>query len=134
MILGGTDTTSGTMTYAIKMLSEYPNVQEKLYEEIITVIGKDATPQYEQLQESSMPYLNMVIKEIQRLSLLIANITRESTKETIIGNAVFPKGTSFWLSVAQMQRDPKHWKDPLVFLPERWSADGTAEGIPINPK
>lgn len=134
MILGGNDTTSAMMGYVVKLLSEYPHVQEKLYEEIITVIGKDAIPQYEQLNENAMPYLDKVVKECQRLSLVVANIFRSSTKEVVINNVTFPKGTNFWLAVSQMHRDPKHWKDPLVFLPERWDADGIANGGLVNPK
>lgn len=133
-ILVGSDTTSGTMAYAIKLLSEHPHVQEKLYEEIIDVIGKDATPRYDQLQEINMPYLDKVVKEVQRLALVVPALVRSSSKEISIRNVVFPKNTTFWLALSQMHRDPKYWKDPLAFLPERWEADGIVNGGPVNPK
>ena len=39
------DTTGGTMAYALLWLVLHPDVQEKCYQEIVRVIGKDRSPQ-----------------------------------------------------------------------------------------
>ena len=40
----GGETTSNTINFTIKLLAAYPFVQEKMYQEILQVIGKDRLP------------------------------------------------------------------------------------------
>ena len=44
-LMGSADTTSGTLAYACLWLMLHPDVQERCYQEIVTVVGKDRLPQ-----------------------------------------------------------------------------------------
>lgn len=63
----GHDTTTSAMTFALYAISRHPDVQKKLYEEIVEIVGKDRnTPlTYRHLQ--SLKYMELVIKETLRL-------------------------------------------------------------------
>ena len=45
LFMAGSDTTAGTMAYALLWLTVNPEVQKKCYAEILKLIGKDRLPQ-----------------------------------------------------------------------------------------
>ena len=63
--VAGLDTTSSTMAFLVHNLLHNPDVQEKVYEEIVSVVGESETVSFEQVQ--SLKYLNNVIYETLRL-------------------------------------------------------------------
>ncbi|KAG8001820.1 Cytochrome P450 2A13 [Nibea albiflora] len=54
LFLAGTETTSSTITYAINVLIKHPDIQEKMQQEIDTVIGRDHCPKME--DRKSLPF------------------------------------------------------------------------------
>ena len=44
LFAAGSDTTSNTILYTLWYFCKYPNVQNKLYDEIISVVGKSRLP------------------------------------------------------------------------------------------
>ena len=65
-INAGYETTSTTLALTCYHLAIYPEIQEKLYQEIKTCWPKDgALPSYDTVQQ--MQYLEMVISEVLRL-------------------------------------------------------------------
>lgn len=70
MLFAATDTTSSAMSRILHILSEKPDVQQKLREEIIaTRAGRDQIP-YDEL--TSMPFFDAVCRETLRLYVLIS--------------------------------------------------------------
>ena len=64
LIYAGMDTTSNAMTRLLQKLAEYPEVQDKLRQEVIDAQdGRDLT--YDELQQ--LPYLDAVCRETLRL-------------------------------------------------------------------
>lgn len=57
-MFAGHDTTSSAISFLVYVLSQHPDVQEKVYEEAMLFVGKEKEP---------MPYLEAVIKETLRL-------------------------------------------------------------------
>lgn len=65
LVFGATDTTSGALSRILSLLSQHPDVQEKLRTEIINARGdRDAIP-YDELSE--LPYLDAICRETLRL-------------------------------------------------------------------
>lgn len=68
----------------------------------------------------NMKYLRLVIKEILRLHPPGPMLPRSSNKEQLIDGYTIPAGAMVLVNVWAMQRDPKYWKDPEKFEPERF--------------
>ena len=57
--------TSNTLTWTLHLLSKHPQVQDRLYKEVSTLVPADQIPSAEQV--TAMPYLRAIIKEALRL-------------------------------------------------------------------
>lgn len=75
----------------------------------------------EEIHLSKLPYLAAITKEVLRLHpaapLLIPRCARESR---VICGYLIPEGAKIVVNAWAIHRDPKNWKDPLEFRPERF--------------
>lgn len=63
--VAGRDTTASTLTFAVYMLSQHPQVFNRLREEILNKIGPSRRPTFDDFRD--MSYLRAVINETLRL-------------------------------------------------------------------
>ncbi|KAI3513043.1 hypothetical protein L1887_20368 [Cichorium endivia] len=133
LLSAGTDTSAGTMEWAMSLLLNNPQVLQKAQKEIDTVIGTDRL-----LDESdiiNLPYLRCIINETQRIKpagpLLVPH---ESSEECTIGGYKIPRGTMLLVNQWAIHHDPKLWPDPESFNPERFEGlEGTRDGFKLMP-
>lgn len=130
MYIVGFETSSSTMFYCLYELAKNPDVQKKVHEELDKVyktVGSDGVT-YETM--SDLKYLECCIDETLRKYPIAPTLMRESTKEyTISGtDLVLPKGTSIFLPLLGIQRDPDIYENPLQFKPERFLNSPNGEG------
>ncbi|XP_025270114.1 cytochrome P450 4C1-like [Camponotus floridanus] len=122
MILTASDTTSVTIDFAIFMLANFPELQEKVYTELLEIYGtvtpKSAQIKYEDLQH--MNYLDCFIKETMRLFPAAPLIARHLTEDVKMGEFILPKGVEVVLSILSVHRNEKYWHNPLIFDPDRF--------------
>ncbi|KAJ0968499.1 hypothetical protein J5N97_025416 [Dioscorea zingiberensis] len=121
IIVGGIDTTSTTIEWAMAEMIDKPETIRKAQEELDSVVGKE-----EIVDESHLPklhYLEALVKEALRLHpptpLLLP---RYPTATCNIGGYTIPKGTKVFINVWSIHRDPAVWENPLEFKPERFLA------------
>ncbi|CAN0830206.1 Cytochrome P450 89A2 [Linum grandiflorum] len=122
-ISGGTDTSANVLQWIMANLVKYPDVQTKMFDEIKTLgIAEGAEIMDKDLP--NMEYLKAVVLEGLRLHppahLLLQHTATTSVAEELGGGYTLPKGASVNFMVAEMGRDPKVWKDPMSFRPERF--------------
>lgn len=126
----GFETTSQTLTFIMYELAKHPEVQNRLREEIRTVLKKhNGKLSYDVLSE--MEYLVMVIKETLRLYPVLPFLDRvatfENPKETYslepYGNFKITHGMPVFVPIYAIHRDPKYFSDPEKFDPERFSSE-----------
>lgn len=65
----GMQTTAMTLLWTILYLVKYPEIQERIYEEIVANVGKDRLPTWS--DRESLPYLEATINEVWRLPSLV---------------------------------------------------------------
>ncbi|XP_045493461.1 cytochrome P450 4C1-like isoform X1 [Colias croceus] len=123
-LLAGTDTSSVAICNTLTLLAKYPKEQEKVYQEIVEVLGElDRPLEKDDLKE--FKYLERVIKESLRLfppaPLLIRKVTEETSMPT---GVTLPADTGIIVSVWGISRDKKHWgPDADCFNPDRFLPD-----------
>ncbi|CAH0560968.1 unnamed protein product [Brassicogethes aeneus] len=124
-----TDTTAYSMAFTCFMLALHPDIQEKLYQEVISVCG------YKEIGTSNLndlKYLEMVISETQRLFPVIPLIGRTNTVDIDLGDKIIPANTNIALNYMALHRHPKYYTDPLVFNPNRFLPEEIAKRPPYT--
>ncbi|WCJ37093.1 cytochrome P450 family 71 subfamily B polypeptide 2 [Euphorbia peplus] len=118
MFGAASDTSSSTIEWAMSEMMRNPCIMQKAQKEVRQVCGIKGTMDEEDLHE--LKYLKMVIKETLRLHPPLALIPRECReKSQLNGYDIYPK-TRVLVNVWAIGRDPKSWKDPERFYPERF--------------
>ncbi|KAL8101264.1 hypothetical protein AgCh_033224 [Apium graveolens] len=119
MVVGGTDTTSNSVEFALAEMMNKPQIIEKVQEELDSVVGKDNIVEESHLPK--LPYLYLVMKEILRLHPVLPLMVPHCPSDTcVVGGYTIPKGSRVFVNVWSIHRDPSIWKNPLEFIPERF--------------
>ncbi|KAL0840759.1 hypothetical protein ABMA28_015942 [Loxostege sticticalis] len=121
MVLAASETSAVAVSFAVMMLARYPEVQEKVYQEIQEVLGKTfRPPTMEELPR--LKYLEATIKETMRLYPSIPLVARKvETDVTLPTGVTLLKGCGIIVSIDALHRNPKYWgKDADYFKPERF--------------
>ena len=122
----GHETTALALAWTWHLLSQHPEVQEKVYEEVHNFLG-DREPTFEDIPQLRL--VDAVIKESLRLYPPAYGIVRQAVKDCQIGGYTVPAGASLAIFPWSVHRDPRYFERPEEFLPERW-ADGLAKRLP----
>ncbi|XP_062001485.1 cytochrome P450 CYP82D47-like [Rosa rugosa] len=119
VLLAGTDTSSVTLTWALCLLLNNPEVLKKAQLELDSHVGRER--QVNESDVKNLVYLQAIIKETLRLypaaPLLLPH---ESREDCTIGNYHVSSGTRLLINLSKLQRDPNVWLDPCLFHPERF--------------
>lgn len=127
VLIAGNETSALTLSYTILLLAMYPDIQEKLYEELRSVYDtQDEETSYERVHQ--LPYLDMVLKEGILIGDIVRNvksqndecfcfwflgmrlfpvapfIVRTATADTPVSNCVIPKDAIIMMSIFNLQR------------------------------
>jgi len=120
--LAGHETTARALVSELQYLRLYPDIQEKVYEEIHRVIGADREPKESDLEK--LVYLDTFINEVLRIRSPATIIRgRMATKDVVYKNMIIPKGSIVSLYFHINHTNPDIWEDPLKFDPERFNAE-----------
>ncbi|KIY66077.1 cytochrome P450 [Cylindrobasidium torrendii FP15055 ss-10] len=129
--VAGHETTATTMAWTFFALTQHPDIQRKLREELLSLGTED--PSLDEL--NSLPYLDAVVREVLRLHSPVPFTLRVATKDDILplrtpvtdaeGNVhdsiPIRKGDMIDIPLLAMNTDPAIWgEDALEFKPERW--------------
>lgn len=123
LLFAGIETTSMTMTWTSMYLAMHPELQERIYEEIVKKVGATAAPEFSDL--SRLPLLNAFLHEVMRVSSIAPLGVEHCTTEPVtIGGFRVGKGTTVALHQMAIHHDPRLWKhDPAVFNPDNFLDD-----------
>ncbi|XP_054839749.1 cytochrome P450 2J2-like [Eublepharis macularius] len=119
LFVAGTETTSLTLQWALLLMANRPNIQQKVHKEIEDVLGSSTSFSYQ--DRKRLPYTNAVIHEIQRFQyILIAGIPRQCVKDVNIFGFLIPKGTYIIPDLRSVLLDPTCWEKPQEFNPNHF--------------
>jgi cytochrome P450 len=117
IILAGHETMANALTWAWYLLSQNPEAEANLHEELDSVLGGRA-PAVEDIPE--LPYTRATLSESLRLYPPAWAIGRRALKDFKIGGYAVPAGAGVMLCQFLVHRDPRHFTQPSHFRPERW--------------
>lgn len=119
LFTGGTDTSSTTIEWAMNELLKQPHLIEKATEELDRVIGKERW--VEEDDYAKLPFMEAIIKETLRLHPLATLLAPHyAIEDCNIAGYDISKGTTVFVNVWSIGRDPKYWDAPEEFIPERF--------------
>ncbi|KAI0306837.1 high nitrogen upregulated cytochrome P450 monooxygenase 2 [Multifurca ochricompacta] len=122
-IIAGSDTTSSVLTALVYYLLCNPAAYHRLQEEVDAAFPSGEEP-LDVVKLSHMEWLNGCINETLRLHPPVPSGSQRSLgrgKGTkVLGNLIIPEQTQLFLHTYSIQRDPRNFHNPEVFLPERW--------------
>lgn len=120
LFLAGHETTSLALTWSLFLLTQHPDVDEKIAEELLEVLGGRA-PTIEDVPK--LRYVTSVIKEAMRIYPPAYGFSREAIKDTKIGPYDIPKGSIIFISTWALNRNEKYFPNPEKFDPDRWTEE-----------
>lgn len=126
------ETSSTAMTFVAFHLATNLDVQERVREEVASVLAKHNKGQltYEALKD--LTYMDQVINESARLNPALGTMSRICTERCeLVGSDglsfVAEPGNIVSISIQGLHHDPQHWPDPQKFDPERFSEENKSE-------
>ena len=120
IFLAGHETTANALTWTWYVLSQHPDAERQMHEEIDRVLG-DRPPTFEDVPR--LPYTRMVLAESMRLYPPAYALGRRAIEPYELGDYTLPARTVVFASQYHVHRDPRWWPDPDRFLPERWTPE-----------
>jgi cytochrome P450 len=115
----GTTTTSNSTYVYMNIISQHPEVQKKLQQEVDQVVGPGRTVRL--ADREAMPYTHATMLELLRYSSIVPlGVPHCAVEDTVIGGYTIPAGTPIFLNLFALLHDEELWEKPYDFLPERF--------------
>lgn len=120
IFFAGHETTAASMAWAFYLLSEHPEVEERVRHELKSVLN-GRIPTSADLPKLS--YTQQVIQEVLRLYPAAYLFAREAVTEDVIDGYPIPPKTLIFITPYITHRDPTYWPDPERFDPDRFAPE-----------
>jgi cytochrome P450 len=127
IFLAGHETTANALTWTLYLLSQNPLVEDKLYEELCSVLGDSKGSRAKRIPTvedvPKLEYTEKVFRESMRLYPPAWTIGRQAIKDYKVDKYVIPAGSIVLMSQYVMHRNPRYYPDPDRFCPDRWNKE-----------
>jgi trans-cinnamate 4-monooxygenase len=113
------ETTLWSIEWAIAELVNHPEIQQKLRQELDTVLGPGH--QITEPDTHNLPYLQAVIKETLRLRMAIPLLVPHmNLHDAKLGGYDIPAESKILVNAWYLANNPDSWRRPEEFRPERF--------------
>ncbi len=132
LILAGVSTTARALHFMLNAMAFRTDIQNKVREEIRTVMSQDGISRISIQQRPKLPYLRATIMECLRAySPAVSTGPHTPVMDTELpGIGTIPKGTLVRVNIWTLHHDEEFWGDPDVIRPERFLDD---DGHLVSP-
>ncbi|MCH9660777.1 MAG: cytochrome P450 [Bacteroidetes bacterium] len=124
LFVAGHETTANALSYISWLLARHPEIQEKVRSEVCQVQQETENP-IEQINK--LTYTKAVIDESMRLYPPAWITDRENLEDDNLAGYTIRKDTLVGISFYELHRHPEYWKNPDVFIPERFLGEDKKE-------
>ena len=120
LFLAGHETGANALTWTWYLLSQHPEVEQRLHQEVDTVLGGRA-PRFTDVPQ--LRYTEMVLAEALRMYPPAWAIGRKAKADFKLGDFEIPAGSILIVSPYVVQRDARWFPEPDKFDPDRWAEE-----------
>jgi cytochrome P450 len=127
IFVAGHETTANALTWTFYLLSQNPDVERCLHEELDSVfstsdnIDKDGNKIVSTSDIPKLHYTEKVFRESMRLYPPVWTIGRYVENDYPVGKYNIFSGSSILMSQYVMHHDPRYYQEPDRFNPDRWT-------------
>ncbi|HEY6404720.1 MAG TPA: cytochrome P450, partial [Nitrososphaeraceae archaeon] len=125
ILIAGHETTSNALTWTYYLLSQNPQIERRVFEEIDQVLGGIGN-EYKSPSIADLPklkYVEKVFRESMRLYPPVWTMGRFAVNDYPLGGYTIPKGSSLMFSQYVMHHSAKYYDNPESFDPDRWTEE-----------
>jgi pentalenene oxygenase len=117
MMIGGTETTMVTLSWAFYVLGARPDIEKRIHAEVDDIldgptVGLDDIPR--------LTYVGRVIQEVLRVYPPVWMLTRRTVTDVDISGHHLPADADVFLSPYALHHDPGLFTEPDTIDPDRW--------------
>jgi cytochrome P450 len=123
-LFAGHETSANGLTWAFYHLTQHPEVEAKMVEELDRVL-QGRRPTMEDLPKLS--YIAQVVNETLRLNSPSWQIMRHAVEYDQMGEYLIEKGSNILWSPFLIHRHPEFWPNPETFDPDRFLPERIAQ-------
>jgi cytochrome P450 len=124
LFVAGHETTANAMAFTSYLLARHRDVQQGVFKEV-SAVRQSTSDSLEQIK--MLPYTRAVIDESMRLYPPAWITDRENLEDDTIKDYHIRRNTLVGVSFYELHRNPKYWRDPDKFDPERFMGDRRKE-------
>ena len=124
MLIAGHETTANALAWTWYLLSQHPEIEQRLYHEIDEVLG-GSIPTLEHLPD--LKYTNMVLEETLRLYPTAGIFGRKTIANDELRGYRIPANSMIVISPYATHHHPDYRPDPERFDPERFTPERSAD-------
>ncbi|KAF9531001.1 cytochrome P450 [Crepidotus variabilis] len=129
MLFAGHESTAHSLAAAIGLLSAHQDIQEEIYQQVLSVCGTDGEPTFEDYDK--LDKVLAVFYEAVRLFPAAHVLIRSAWEDTVLHipkcegqegrtDVAIPEGTTVIVDMVGIQYNPRYFPDPTSFRPSRW--------------
>ena len=123
IFLAGHETTANALTWTWYLLSQHPEIYERLHAEVDrTLCGRIPTAD----DFPRLRLVEMALTEAMRLYPPVWVMGRRALHDCEVGGYTIPPGAMLLMSQYLMHHDARYFPDPLRFDPDRWTPEARA--------
>lgn len=127
LFFAGHETSANMLTWFFDQIADYPEIEEKIYKEIKSVI-KGKEPSYDDLMK--LTYTRQALKETLRKRPPAWILNRVAGEELELEGYRFKPGIRIMMPVYAIHHMPEFHKDPERFDPDRFSPENAKKIVP----
>jgi cytochrome P450 len=119
-LMAGHETTAVALSWTWYLLSEHPEVEARMLQELAQVLG-GREPRAEDVPR--LEFTSSILKESMRLYPPVWALIQKPVQGFDLDGYRVKAGTQVMVSQWVTHHDPRYFTDPASFLPERWTAE-----------
>lgn len=121
MMMAGSDTVSGTITWTVHLLMLYPKHYKRAVSEVRLAFGKGHLITYADCR-AHLPFVEACLFESLRLSPATGGLLPRVSPPggTTVQGHYIPEGTLIFMNIGAANRNPAVWPNPHLFDPDRF--------------
>lgn len=116
-MVAGVDTVSTAIVWATRILAERPDIIREIRHEATAIFGNGS---HDSSDYRGLVYSRMVLLETLRLFPSFPQMTKQVQEEFATDDYLVPAKTWITIPIVNIHRDPRWYRNPEKFDPERW--------------